>query len=230
MNTRTIKELLQSVPLFKDLTDDELTPIINLARYQKYQRGSYVFLQGDSLTDVYFIYQGKVKIYKTDVHGREQIVNILQGGNMFPHQGFFRQDEYPANAEISEDAVLIYIPIQPFENVLLNHPEICVKLLRVLGNIIVDLQERLEEKLLHNTYEQIIMLLLRLSRSYGQATDNGGVRFTTLFTNRELASMIGSSRETINRTLTQLKNQKLVTTSESGALVLDTDAMKEKLF
>ena len=50
-------------------------------------------MQGDPLTNVYFIHRGKIKIYKTDIHGKEQIVNVLQSGDMFPHQGFFRKDE-----------------------------------------------------------------------------------------------------------------------------------------
>lgn len=230
MNTITIQELLQNVPLFKDLTDSEIEPIIDLAKHRMYRHSTHIFMQGDPLTNVYFIHQGKVKIYKTDFHGKEQIVNVLQPGDMFPHQGFFRQDNCPAHAEVLEDAVLIYIPIQSFENFLINHPEICIKLFGVLGDIIVDLQERLEEKILHNTYEQIIMLLLRLSKGYGKETKNGMIKLTTQFTNRELANMIGSSRETVSRTLTKLKKQNLVTSDRSGAIILDTDALEDELF
>ncbi|WP_010529924.1 Crp/Fnr family transcriptional regulator [Lentibacillus jeotgali] len=230
MNTGTIRQLLQKVPLFKDLTDYEIEPVINLAKHRMYRHGTHIFMQGDPLTNVYFIHQGKIKIYKTDFHGKEQIVNVLQPGDMFPHQGFFRQDDYPAHAEVLEDAVLIYIPIESFESYLVNHPEICVKLFRVLGDIIVDLQIRLEEKILHNTYEQIIMLLLRLAKSYGKKTSDGMSKLKTRFTNRELANMIGSSRETVSRTLTQLKKQNMVVIDKSGAIILDTDALEDELF
>jgi len=187
-------------------------------------------MQGDPLTNVYFIYRGKIKIYRTDLHGKEQIVNVLQDGEMFPHQGFFRQDDYPAHAQVLEDAMLIYIPIHLFENFLITHPEICVKLFRVLGDRIVDLQNRLEEKILHNTYEQIILLLLRLAKKSGKETSGNQLRLTTQFTNRELANMIGSSRETISRTLTQLKKKNLVTTDKSGFLMMDTEKLQDELF
>ncbi|MFD2759849.1 Crp/Fnr family transcriptional regulator [Lentibacillus juripiscarius] len=230
MNTDAIQTLLQKVPLFKDLTDYEIEPIVELAKHRMYRHGTHIFMQGDPLTNVYFIHQGKVKIYKTDFHGKEQIVNVLQPGDMFPHQGFFRKDNCPAHAEVLEDAILIYIPITSFENFLITHPEICIKLFRVLGDIIVDLQGRLEEKILHNTYEQIIMLLLRLSKGYGKETKDGLIKLTTQFTNRDLANMIGSSRETVSRTLTQLKKQELVTADKHGAIVLDTDALEDELF
>ncbi|WP_077325068.1 Crp/Fnr family transcriptional regulator [Virgibacillus siamensis] len=230
MNTHSIKELLQKVPLFKDLNDYEIEPIVELAKNHTYQRGSHVFMQGDPLTSVYFIHQGRIKIYKTDVHGKEQIVNVLQPGDMFPHQGFFRQDDYPAHAEVLDEAILIFIPIKSFENFLIHHPEICVKLFRVLGDIIMDLHNRLEEKILHNTYEQIIMLLLRLAKDYGTETGDSMTKITTHFTNRDLANMIGSSRETVNRTLTRLKKQQLLSTDKTGAYILDAAALKDELF
>lgn len=226
----SIQDLLQRFSLFKDLTDEEMEPIIDLAKTRLYRQGTHIFMQGDPLTNVYFIYRGKIKIYRTDLHGKEQIVNVLQDGEMFPHQGFFRQDDYPAHAQVLEDAMLIYIPIHLFENFLITHPEICVKLFRVLGDRIVDLQNRLEEKILHNTYEQIILLLLRLAKKSGKETSGNQLRLTTQFTNRELANMIGSSRETISRTLTQLKKKNLVTTDKSGFLMMDTEKLQDELF
>jgi len=230
MNPGSVQELLQRFTLFKDLTNEEMEPIIELAKNRLYRQGSHIFMQGDPLTNVYFIHQGKIKIYRTDLHGKEQIINVLQHGDMFPHQGFFRQDDYPAHAEVLEEAQLIYIPIHLFENFLIANPEICIKLFRVLGDLIVELQNRLEEKMLHNTYEQIILLMLRLAKKSGAETKEGKMRLTTQFTNRELANMIGSSRETISRTLTQLKKSNLISIDNSGFMIMDTDKLQDELF
>ncbi|MYL46202.1 cyclic nucleotide-binding domain-containing protein [Virgibacillus halodenitrificans] len=216
--------------MFKDLTDFEMEPIINLAKNRIYRSGTHIFMQGDPLANVYFIHKGLVKIYKTDIHGKEQIVNMLQPGDMFPHQGFFRQDDYPAHAEVTEDAVLIYIPIHSFENFLITHPEICIKLFRVLGDKIVDLQNRLQEKILHNTYEQIILLLLRLAKNHGREVSDTHTVIDTQFTNREMANMIGSSRETVSRTLTQLKKKDFIQTDKTGLLQINTEALEDELF
>lgn len=230
MNNYSAKELLQHFTLFKDLTDVEMEPIVELVHNRMYRRGTHIFMQGDPLTNVYFIYQGNIKIYKMDMEGREQIVNVLRKGHMFPHQGFFRKGDYPANAQVIEDAVLMYIPIEAFENVLLTNPEISMKLLRVLGDRIIDLQNRLEEKILHNTYEQIILLLLRLAKNNGKKINHNEKQITTHFTNRELANMIGSSRETISRTLTQLKKKKLISADKEGYYILYTEGLKDELF
>jgi CRP/FNR family transcriptional regulator, cyclic AMP receptor protein len=230
MNVESIQALLQRFSLFKDLTNAEIEPILDLAKNRLYRQGTHIFMQDDPLTNVYFIHQGQIKIYRTDMQGKEQIVNVLGEGEMFPHMGFFRKGTYPAHAEVLEDAILIYIPIHLFEEFLKTNPEICVKIFRILGDKIVDLQNRLEEKMLHNTYEQIILLLLRLVKSHGKKFDDDHYIFTTQFTNRDLANMIGSSRETVSRTLTSLKKSKLISSDPAGNIILNMDKLKDELF
>lgn len=230
MQQESVKQLLQRFPLFQSLTDEEIEPVLNITASKTFRRGSHIFLQDDPLTNVYFIHQGKIKIYRNDMHGKEQIINVLKEGDMFPHQGFFRKDNYPANAETMEESILFYIPIHLFENFLINNPEVSIKIFRVLGEKIVELQTRLEEKVLRNTYEQIVLLLMRLSKNHGKKLDNGDTVLTTQFTNRDLASMIGSSRETVSRTLTQLKKSNKVYTDSKGDLVLDIMALHDELF
>ncbi|QUG42888.1 Crp/Fnr family transcriptional regulator [Psychrobacillus sp. INOP01] len=230
MNVESIQALLQRFSLFKDLTNAEIEPILDLAKNRFYRQGTHIFMQDDPLTNVYFIHQGQIKIYRTDMQGKEQIINVLGEGEMFPHMGFFRKGTYPAHAEVSEDAVLIYIPIHLFEQFLKTNPEICVKIFRILGDKIVDLQNRLEEKILHNTYEQIILLLIRLVKSHGKKHDDDHYIFTTQFTNRDLANMIGSSRETVSRTLTSLKKSKLISSDPAGNIILNMDKLKDELF
>lgn len=229
MRRNSVKDLLQQFPLFKHLTDEEMEPVLEIARNRMYRKGTHLFMQGDPLTNVYFIMHGKIKIYRTDLQGKEQIVNVLGENEMFPHQGFFRNDDYPAHAEVLDEATLIYIPIHQFEQFLISNPEVSVKVFRVLGDIIVDLQNRLEEQILYNTYEQIILLLLRLTKSHGKEIADGSFQITTPFTNRDLANMIGSSRETVSRTLTQLKKNNLIET-KSGKIIVDRAKLEEELY
>ena len=104
-----------------------------------------------------------------------------------------------------------------------------MKLFKVMGEKIVDLQNRLEEQILHNTYEQIVLLLIRLCKSNGEYM-NGEYRLTTQFTNRELANMIGTSRETVSRTINQLKKKEFILLDDDGYYVIDREALKQDLF
>jgi len=194
------------------------------------EKGSLVFLQDEPLENVYFIYDGKVKIYKTDLNGKEQIVSILKKGDMFPHVGFFRKGGYPAFSEILENAILVVVPISQFEKVLIENPELSIKMFKVLGEKIVDLQDRLESQILHNTYQQIIKLLIRLGKEHGQKLENGRILLKGEFTNRDLANMIGTTRETVSRTLTKLKKDHHIETDSEHDLIFDPNLLEEELF
>jgi CRP/FNR family transcriptional regulator len=149
----------------------------------------------------------------------------MKKGEMFPHVGFFRKGNYPAYAEVLETSTLITIPISQFERVLIEHPELCIKVFNVLGEKIVDLQDRLEEQILNNTYEQIIKLLIRLGKKHGRELDDGRVLLKTEFTNKDLANMIGTTRETISRTLTKMKKDELIEVADDGNMLLDIESL-----
>lgn len=221
-----IEKGLKGVSIFKDLEAEEFLRIYEICQTRFYKQKMYVFMKGDPLDKLFFIQSGKIKIYKGDSSGREQIVSILEPGAMFPHAGFFRSGQRcPATAEALEDTELIVIPLREFEQVLLSHPALCIKLFKVLGERIVDLQNRLEEQILHDTSERIIMLLLRLCKTNGVKLEQF-YKITTQLTNRELANMIGTTRETISRTLSDLKKKGCVSFNDDGYLLIDREALK----
>jgi CRP/FNR family cyclic AMP-dependent transcriptional regulator len=229
LNIETIKKVLSEFTIFKDLNDFELSKITDIAIVRDWKKQSHVFLQGDPLENVYFIYDGKVKVYKSDINGKEQIVAILKKGEMFPHVGFFRKGDYPAYAEVMEPSTLIAVPTSKFDAVLLENPELCIKVFRVLGEKIVDLQNRLEEQILNNTYEQIIKLLIRLGKNHGKKLADGKILLKAEFTNRDLANMIGTTRETISRTLTKMKKDELIEVDDDGDMLLDIEVLMEEI-
>ncbi|WP_461201093.1 Crp/Fnr family transcriptional regulator [Anoxybacillus sp. TBDG-1] len=222
-----VKEQLKMISLFSQLSDEELDAIIHIATVRTYKPKTLAFMQGDPLDRVFFIASGTVKIYKIDVSGKEQIVSILQEGDMFPHTGFFRRGTYPAHAEMMSETTLIIIPIEQFEQTLICYPQLCVKLFHIMGEKIIELQTRLEELVFHNTTEQLARLFIRLAKTNGVYV-NGRYRLKATITTRELANMIGTARETVSRVLSQLKQQGVVTTDDGGYYIIDVDALQQK--
>ncbi|PEK99852.1 Crp/Fnr family transcriptional regulator [Bacillus sp. AFS017336] len=221
---------LRNVPLFKGLTDDELQSIVDISYTREYIAKSFVFMQGESLDRVFFIHSGKIKIHINDQSGKEQIVSIPQAGEMFPHVGLFLKGTFPAHAEVIKAAKLIVLPIADFELILIKHPELCIKLFKFLSEKIVDLQARLVEQTLHNSYDKITMLLRRLCKSNGIPLNSNQFKITTHFTNRELANMIGTSRETVNRTINQLRKKEVISMDSEGFFIINIDKLENELY
>ncbi|MDF2904632.1 MAG: Crp/Fnr family transcriptional regulator [Bacillus sp. (in: firmicutes)] len=203
--------VLSKFSLFRDLNDQELAKIVDIAIARDWKKNTHAFLQGDPLTNVYFIFEGKVKIYKSDSSGREQ-------------------GEYPAFAEIIENSKLVVVPIDQFEKVLIENPHLCIKVFKVLGEKIIDLQDRLEEQILNNTYEQIIKLLVRLAEKNGTTFEDGRILLKSEFTNKDLANMIGTTRETVSRTLTKMKKEELIEVNANGDMILDPQVLLDEIF
>jgi CRP/FNR family transcriptional regulator, cyclic AMP receptor protein len=224
-----IKDVLSGFMLFRDLEEHELEKIVDISIAREWKKNSHVFLQGDPLENVYFIHEGKIKVYKSDANGREQIVAILKKGEMFPHVGFFRKGGYPGYSEVLEQAQLVVVPISQFEKVLVENPHLSIKVFKVLGEKIVDLQERLEAQILNNTYEQIVKLLIKLGELHGEKLNEGKIVLKADFTNKDLANMIGTTRETVSRTLTRMKKDNLIAMDNEGNMILDPDILMNEL-
>lgn len=227
-NIQRMGHFLRQFPLFRELTDDEMIPLVDLMKSRTFSTNSFVFMKDEPITNVYFILEGEVKIFRTSIEGKEQIVNILKAPDMFPHRGLFREDNYPANAQVMENSRLMYLSITDFEQFLIMYPHVSIKMFRILSEIIGDLQSRLEEKILFTVYEQIVMLLIRLTKNYGKQINEVEHKIGLQFTNQDLANMIGSSRETVSRTLTLLRRKKLIRNDDDGFCIVNYEELKEQ--
>lgn len=216
---------LKRIEWLQNLSEEEAAKFGEIALRRSYREHTHLFYEGDPLDRVFFLLAGKVRIYRIGEDGREQMVNLMEEGDLFPHTGFFRRGNYPANAETTEQSEVMVMSIADFESVLLGHPQITMKLFQELSDRLADLHARLEEKLLHDTREQILLLLLRLARTYGDALPDGRRKLRNRFTHKELANMIGTTRETINRTLNQLKQDHRIAVGEDGHYIIDMDAL-----
>lgn len=224
-----LKIFIKYISFLKDLTDEEVMPFLAVAKKHIVEEKKMIFMHEEPITHVYFLVSGKVKVFRNDLAGREQIMSVKQRGDMFPHVGFFRKGNYPAHATAIEDAELYSIAIRDFEEVLLNNPYLSIKLCKVLGDQIVDMQQRLEEMTLKSTNERILLLLLRLGETHGNGLEEGWVKLNTRFTNVDLANMIGTTRESVNRLISQLRKEQAVKL-EDGIYFIALEKVKQELF
>lgn len=217
--------VLQQFPIFKDLNQQELARVAEIAIPRVFRKKMTIFMEGSEKEAVFFIQDGLVKAYKTDEEGHEQIVSLLQTGDMFPHTGFFNQTPYPATTETLVDTHVLAIPVHAFEQLILEMPSIAIKVIDVLGAKIRELQQKLQQYSGQNVHGRILFLLLQLAEKHGERKD-ASVRIELPMTNQDLANAIGTSRETVNRLLNQLKKDGIIETHRSEIIILDMDALK----
>ncbi|MGM0878145.1 MAG: Crp/Fnr family transcriptional regulator [Bacillota bacterium] len=161
-----------------------------------------------------------------DEDGNEQVISLLHSGDMFPHVGFFDQSPYPATVEVVQDAELLVIHINDFEKLLMQWPQIAIKVMKIMGLKILDLQERVQDFISKDVQHRLTHALLRVTVEHGEAQD-AGIYINLPITNQDFANMVGTSRESINRILNQLKKEKVLKVDRHGILIYDIDKLHE---
>ncbi|MDF2723780.1 MAG: Crp/Fnr family transcriptional regulator, partial [Paenibacillus sp.] len=143
MQTFSLSSVLSSFTLFRSLSQSELEAVARLCESRHYAKGDYLFLQAEPIDYVYFPIQGRVRLFSMSESGKEQTFLIAGNGDMFPHVGFFRSRDFPYYAVALEESHCLAVPVHPFAELLVAHPSIHVKLMQVLADKIIDLQQRL---------------------------------------------------------------------------------------
>lgn len=223
--TIDVEELLRQVPLFRDLSEEEIGGLSRIMIQRSYPKKTIVFTEGSEKEAVYFIQNGLIKTYKTDENGHQQIVSFLKTGDMFPHTGLFHANYYPATAETIVPTALFAMPIKPFELLLSSYPGIAVKLMRVMSQKILELQEKLQELTGQDVQNRGQLFLLKLAENNGKVK-NGRLLIEIPMTHQDIANAIGTTRETINRMLNQLRKDGIVETDRSGFVIHDLEALR----
>jgi cAMP-binding proteins - catabolite gene activator and regulatory subunit of cAMP-dependent protein kinases len=227
MNNERISAFLQQVPLFHDLTPLELERVQEIVIDRQVSKRTAIFIEGSEKESIYFIYTGLVKTFKTDENGHEQIVSFLKTGDMFPHTGFFNQQPYPATAEAITECKLIAIPVRQFERLMMDNPGIAIKLMRVMGDKIRELQEKLQVMSGQNVKNKVLAFLLQLADQHGEVQAHT-VTINLPMTHQEFANAIGTTRETINRMLNQLKDEGLLEVDRNRIVIVDLEGLKQQ--
>lgn len=230
MKSNIKKEILSHFPYFSDMNEFEMNAILPLFEYAIADKNTYLFTNGESVKGIYFLAKGRVKFFRNNIKGKEQLVNIFVEHDIFPHIAYyFHIKKYPATAYTVEDIEYLFIPIDRIEYLLHTSPTICLFFLNAMGKLVVDLHHRLEYKLLATTNEQVAELLVRLSERFGQKQENGKTLLKVIFQQTDLANMLGLARETVSRIMNTFYAEQLVEKNENGQLLIDVEQLKEKI-
>ncbi|WP_059282417.1 Crp/Fnr family transcriptional regulator [Bacillus coahuilensis] len=170
-------------------------------------KGSFLFREGSTANEVYFLQQGRMQISKVIPDGREISLRMTSEGDVIGDFTLFcGTSTHSMNCKALENCTVYSLPKSIFEQKLARNPELTIEWLKW-----VQLQNRRNETkfrdlILHGKKGALYSTIIRLANSYGKATPDGIVIDLPL-TNQELANFCGTSREVVNRLLNELKKE-----------------------
>ncbi len=227
LKTNPAKTLAQT-QLFSNLTENELGFLAQRALTRSFSAGEIVFSEGDPCAGMYVVESGQIRIYKTSPGGREQVLSIEGPGGSVAELPVFDGGNYPASVSALSDSSLLFIGKNEFHALCLAHPEVALKVLRVIGSRLRKLVGIIEELSFTTVRHRLAALLVKLAHSEGNRVD-GEIEISLPASNQELAAQIGTVRELVSRNLSRFQSEKLIRINGRRVVIADLKALKAEL-
>ncbi len=165
-----------------------------------------IYLAGDHSDSLYFLKQGRVKISRIDESGKEFTLTLLEPGEIFGELGLFDDSPRETTAVALEDSIICMMRRQDFEQYANQKPELSLKLNKLMGLRLRQIENRIEELLFRDVPSRLARLLLRLVDQHPRLTKQG-TRINIKLSQQELANLIGATREMTSTVLNDFKKQ-----------------------
>ena len=219
---------LARVQIFSGLSESELQFIAQRAVPRHYRPGEIVFSEGEACAGLYVVESGHIRIFKSSANGREQVLNIEGPGSSVAELPVFDGGNYPASVSAVDDATLLFVSKQDFQSLCLTHPQVALKVLRVVGGRLRRLVGIIEELSFTTVRHRLASFLVRAARHEGKRRADG-IEISMPASNQELASQIGTVRELVSRNLSRFQAEGQIRMDGRTVTILSLEALEREL-
>lgn len=212
--------LLQSLPLFSSLDEETLHTLAEESRRRWFEMGAMICYQGDPGSTCHIIVQGKVRIFLIREDGHELSVRLLGRGDIFGEMAIFEDLPRSASVEALEETQTLEMHRDVLLGCLRRSPALALGLLQAMSARVRSSTTETEIMASLPVPERLLLQLQQLAELSGKPVP-GGVRITVPMTQQELAALIGTSRESVNRALVRLRQQGKVQMDKGWIVLLE---------
>lgn len=216
----SLAESLRNIPLFAHLRDEDLDRIQSFARGRSYPRNNVIVFEEDPGDSLYVVLSGQVKVVLIGEDGREVILSTPSKGDFFGEMSLIDDEPRSAHVIAMEDSQLLVLRREDFHQCLAAMPGIAIGLLRAMCRRLRQADNKIGGLVLLDVPGRVARLLLEM------ADENDGEHITKRITHHLIAQMIGSSRETVSRTMRNLSDQGLIEVSRSKITLRNREALE----
>ena len=179
-------------------------------RIRSIDKGAFLFEEGNTANELYIIQSGKFQISKMVPDGRELTIRMCSTGELVGELSLFSpESKHILNARASESGAVAVIQKDKLEEEVAKDNGLALELVKWLSLQHRKSQTRFRDLVLHGKKGALYSTLIRLANSYGIDTDDG-IKINTSLTNQELANFCGTSREVVNRLLSEMRKNKII--------------------
>lgn len=215
---------LRLVPVFQGMDHEELETIQSVTKSSCYKKGDYIFREGERSDTLFIVHEGLIKISKVNDEGKEQIIRLLFPGDFFGQFALLQNSDHYANAEALAQTTICSIEKSAFLDTLGKNPTMALHFINALNNRLFLADEWMSLLSLMEVEKRVARVILLLFEKV-EVRNN---EFILPITKKDLASLIGTTPETLSRKLLSFVEQKIIAVKQRRVIqVLNLDMLKE---
>jgi len=217
---------LRSVDWLKELSQDEIEKLRISSAYREYNAGETVFAPTNHPHSLYLLERGLIRIYRLSKEGSETSFGYVAPGEVFGEMAAFGDYPRQSFAEVVRASRVWKIPTDVFRSLIRARPVIGLEITRQIGTRLKRIESRVENLVFRDARSRVANILLELAGDFG-SDSNGSVMIDVDFTQGELATLVGSTRQTINSNLREFEREGWVGYKGRRLVLLRAEALRE---
>ncbi len=220
---------LKQVTLFTNLGDEALRELSSVAKRRTFRAGEVIFHRDDPGQVLYAIKEGKVKICLISPDGQEISLVVFGKGDCFGEMALL--DGLPRSADaIAVEKVECYtLQRSDFHNAIMKNPTIAIQVLEVVSRRLRSTNDQVEDLIFLDVYGRVAKKLIELSEAHGTKVEDG-IRIEVRLTQQELASMVGASRESVNKVVGYFTDKKYISSDKHRITLHRINDLKRRIY
>src|SRR5262245_19261496 len=217
-------EVFGSSPYFRALPKGRLKEFVSTLRVRAYRRGDVIFRKGDLASGLCVVLHGSVRTMLTSSDGRRQVLKVFGAGRTFGDVSVFDEEAHPADAMAMADTEVAIVPRETLFDLLRSHPDAAIDVIRLFASRLRAYKQVVEDLALRPVVARVARLLVDRARGAGTLVEESA-SLDHAYTQDEIAAMVGSVREVVQRALKTLERAELIEMRRGRIHVIDVDAL-----
>jgi CRP-like cAMP-binding protein/ActR/RegA family two-component response regulator len=206
---------------------DELKKLSADRRIKVYKKKENIFYEGNNPNYLYFLVKGKVKAFKAHEYGKELITVLYKEGDFFGYTALLEELPYSDTAEALEESEVCLIPKEDFYALIHNNVHVMKSFIKMLSNNILEKEKQLVNLAYSSVRKRVAEALILLYSRYSEGSENKKeTDFSISISREDLANIVGTATESLIRTLSDFKEEKLIEIKNSTITIADLKRLK----
>lgn len=211
--------------IWKMLTDEERDLLRSNARIVHFKKNELIYLEDDTPRDLMCLFKGKVKIFKSGVGGRSQIIRIIRPVQYFGYRAYFARESYVTAASAFEACTVCMIPMELIEQFLRKNGDLALFFIQMLSVDLGIADQRVVNLTQKHVRGRLAESLIFLKESYGLEED--GATLNIYLAREDLANLSNMTTSNAIRTLSDFVNERIITIDGRKIKIIDEERLRK---